>query len=66
MYECNGIDMDDLGIETNKLLVLVAAKKLDYRLNEIDRMKKYMSDEGVRARKLAANKTFRKAVKDLL
>ena len=66
MYECNGIDMDDLGIETNKLLVLVAAKKLDYRLNEIDRMKKYMSEEGVRARKLAANKTFRKAVKDLL
>ena len=58
--------MDDLGIETNRLLMLLAEKRLSYRLNEIERLRAYMSDEGARARKLAAYKTFKKAVEGLL
>ena len=66
MYECDGINMDDLSVDTNKLLLLLAEKRLSYRLNEIERLRAYISDEGARARKLAAYKTFKKSVKDLL
>lgn len=66
MHRCNGINMDDLGVVTNKLMILLAEKRLNYRLNEIERLRAYMSDESASARRLAANEAFQKAVKDLL
>ena len=58
--------MDDLSVKTNKLLLLLAEKRFNYRLNEIERLRAYMSDESARARRLAANEAFQKAVKELL
>ena len=66
MHGCNGINVDDLGVETNKLLLLLAEKRFNYRLNEIERVRSHMSDESARAARLAANEAFQKAVKELL
>ena len=58
--------MDDLSVETNKLMLALAKSRFAGKISQLDRVGSYVSKEVISAKRLAANEAFQKAVKDLL